>query len=84
MANTGTLDVLSAWVRSLKVFLSKTWRLQGIPAPHWQKGFFDHVLCSPESYADKWQYLAQNPIRAGLVKAVDEWPYQGEICPLDL
>jgi putative transposase len=44
---------LSAWVKSLKNTLSKTWRSEGVSAPHWQKGFFDHVLRSADSYAEK-------------------------------
>jgi putative transposase len=34
--------------------------------PHWQPGFFDHVLRSGESYAEKWAYVRMNPVRAGL------------------
>lgn len=49
------------------------------PAPHWQPGFFDHVLRHSESYAEKWNYVVQNPVRAGLVQHADEWPFQGEI-----
>jgi putative transposase len=45
---------LSSWVKSLKNSLSKAMRGKGIPAPHWQKGFFDHVLRSDESYEQKW------------------------------
>jgi REP element-mobilizing transposase RayT len=45
----------------------------------WQKEFFDHLLRSEESHAQKWEYIRQNPVRAGLVTDPDEWPYQGEI-----
>jgi REP element-mobilizing transposase RayT len=45
----------------------------------WQKEFFDHLLRSSESYGRKWEYVQQNPVRAGLVATVEEWPYQGEI-----
>jgi REP element-mobilizing transposase RayT len=37
---------LSDWVKSLKNYLSKELRKKGVPSPHWQKGFFDHVLRS--------------------------------------
>jgi putative transposase len=74
---------LSDWMKSLKNTLSKALRTTGIPAPHWQKGFFDHVLRSEESYSTKWEYVAQNPVRHGLVKTPTNWPYQGEIHPLD-
>jgi hypothetical protein len=36
-------------------------------------------LRSVESYSQKWDYVKENPVRAGLVKTSDEWPWQGEI-----
>jgi hypothetical protein len=45
----------------------------------WQKGFHDHRIRSPESEAQKWDYLRLNPVRAGLVKRPEEWSYGGEI-----
>ena len=45
----------------------------------WQEEFFDHVLRSSESYSQKWDYVKENPVRAGLVKSSNEWPGQGEI-----
>ncbi len=74
---------LSAWIKSLKNTLSKSWRASAVAAPHWQKGFFDHLLRSADSYEEKWTYVAANPVRAGLVATNDEWPYQGTICDLD-
>jgi putative transposase len=50
----------------------------------WQEEFFDHVLRSSESYSQKWDYVKENPVRAGLVKSSKEWPWQGEIEPLML
>jgi REP element-mobilizing transposase RayT len=55
---------LPAWMKSLKNALSKTLRGSGVEAPHWQKGYFDHVLRSAESYSEKWDYVRQNPVRA--------------------
>lgn len=49
------------------------------PMPHWQPGFFDHLLRHQDSYSSKWEYVRQNPVRAGLVEKAEEWPYQGEI-----
>lgn len=66
----------------LKIALAKSLRMEGHAGPFWQRGFFDHILRSQESYAQKWAYVQLNPIRAGLVSRVDEWPYQGEIFPL--
>src|SRR5437868_12524818 len=38
----------------------------------WQRGFFDHVIRNRESYAQKWDYLRENRVRAGLVKKNEE------------
>jgi putative transposase len=43
---------------------------------HWQEGCFDRLLRSDESLSAKWEYIRQNPVRAGLVTNPDEWPYQ--------
>jgi putative transposase len=50
----------------------------------WQREFFDHVLRSSESYGEKWNYVFQNPVRAGLVMQPDDWSYAGEIETLTL
>jgi len=70
---------LSTWMKSLKNSLSKALRTLGTPAPHWEKDFFDHVLRSEESYEKKVAYVRQNPVRAGLARCAEEWPYQGQI-----
>ena|SRR5579859_3306295 len=77
------LSTLSDWMKSLKNSLSKTLRAMNVPAPHWQKGFFDHVMRSEESYSEKWLYVAQNPVRKSLAACLEDWPYQGEIYPLE-
>ena len=77
----GTLDfILAQWVRLLKRDLSNA-----IPVdrPHWQKGFFDHLIRNSESYAQKWEYVRDNPVRAGLVSNFEAWPYQGELVRLE-
>jgi len=45
----------------------------------WQAEFFDHILRSGESYSQKWDYVKENPVRAGFVVRSDEWPWQGEV-----
>ena len=49
----------------------------------WQEGFFDHILRSDESMAQKWEYVRDNPVRAGFVRLWTEWPFQGEIVLID-
>ena len=69
---------LGPWVKSLKNALSKAIRDNGLEAPHWQKGFFDHVLRSEESAVEKWTYVQANAVRAGLVPRECDWPYVGD------
>ena len=66
----------------LKQALAKHIALTGT-SPIWQRGFFDHVLRNDESYEDKWNYVRENPVRAGLVTKADDWPYSGEIVLID-
>lgn len=73
--------ILSRWVGGLKRAMAVG--LGCHAGKLWQPGFFDHVLRSEESYVEKWQYVLENPVRAGLVKESDEWPYQGEIVLID-
>ena len=73
---------VSRWVGSLKKYLAVFWKTHGLAAPFWQEGFFDHVLRSNDSYAEKWVYVEQNPVRAQLVNDSKDWPYAGEIHPL--
>jgi REP element-mobilizing transposase RayT len=70
---------LSSWIGGLKRAISVALESGKL----WQPGFFDHILRSNESYAEKWNYVRENPVRAGLVKTADEWPYQGEIIVID-
>lgn len=77
-----TVD-LPAWMKALKNSISKSLRIIQTPAPHWQKGFFDHVLRSAESYEQKWHYVRQNPVRAALASGWEDWPFAGEVHPLE-
>ena len=74
---------LTRWVQSLKNVVGKTLGNRGIEYPYWQEGFFDHVLRSGESYGQKWEYVRQNPVRAGLCRTPEEWPWQGEIVRME-
>lgn len=56
---------LKRWMRQE---LNSTWT--------WQPGCFDRLLRSDESLHDKWLYIQENPVRAGLVTHWKDWPYQ--------
>jgi putative transposase len=47
--------------------------------PLWQPEFFDHVLRSSDSYGRKWEYVKNNPVRAGLVATAEAWAFQGAL-----
>jgi REP element-mobilizing transposase RayT len=57
---------LSRWMKALKGCLSAWFRNKHLDPPFWQKGFFDHVSRTAESYEEKRHYLRDNPVRAGL------------------
>jgi REP-associated tyrosine transposase len=50
-----------------------------IKAPIWQPEYFDRYLRSGENYSEKWHYVEQNAVWAGLIENVDVWPYRGAI-----
>jgi putative transposase len=70
---------LSPWVGGLKRSISVATNISKL----WQPGFFDHILRSDESYSEKWNYVRDNPVRAGLVQDAGDWPFQGEIVEID-
>jgi len=74
---------ISAWMKSLKNTISKTRCENEVAPPHWQKTFFDHLLRSSESYSERWKYVRENPVRAGLVTSPQDWPYMEEIFALE-
>jgi REP element-mobilizing transposase RayT len=67
---------LGAWVKATKAFIRVS---AGDIRVSWQAGFFDHVLRSDESYAEKWEYVRENPVRARLAAKPDDWPFWGQI-----
>ncbi len=76
-ATPGRLEIeFDKWVRYWKSLFSKQCR---IASQQWQTDHWDRRLRSGQSYDGKWEYVRNNPVRAGLVKSSDEWPYQGEM-----
>ena len=80
---------LSQFVGGWKRWTSR--RISNLPrtasaatGPIWQREFFDHVLRSQESYDQKWNYVRDNPVRAGFVLKASEWSLPGEIDELRL
>jgi putative transposase len=71
-------SALQKWVEYWKSNSARHWH-NPKHAPVWQRHFWDTQLRREENYNEKWQYVVQNPVRAGLVTRADEWPYQGEL-----
>lgn len=76
---------LSGFMQNWKQWTSKRiYRECGLSSPLWQAGFFDHRLRSAKSSRQKWEYVVENPVRAGLATHASDWPWQGEIFPVDM
>ena len=43
----------------------------------WQRSYFEHVLRDGESPVKAAAYILGNPLRAGLVNRVEDYPYLG-------
>jgi REP element-mobilizing transposase RayT len=43
--------------------------------PVWEEESFDHVLRSDESLEEKCEYIRQNPVKAGLVRRPEDYPW---------
>jgi REP element-mobilizing transposase RayT len=74
---------LGSCVGSLKQTITNHLLSGGATLPVWQRGFFDHLLRSDESYTEKWEYVYQNPVRARLVREAGDWPWAGECVRID-
>jgi len=68
-------STLSQVMHSLKSFSARQLVTAGVAPPVWQDGYHDHGLRNDEDYRLKIRYVLQNPVRAGLVQQVHEYPY---------
>ena len=75
----GTNNRLGATVKYIREAITRRLHRDDPDLLVWQAGFFDHLMRSGESYTEKWLYVCNNPVRAGLCPVVDKWPYQGEV-----
>jgi putative transposase len=57
--------IISKW----KEWTSKSLGIQ------WQRDFFEHRLRRDEGYREKADYIWANPVRAGLVSRIEDWPF---------
>ena len=55
--------------------LIRDYKSAKITGVRWQRNFFDHRLRHGESLAEKFAYICQNPVRAGLIRSETDWPF---------
>jgi putative transposase len=65
-------DWVKVWKSgATRILKNREWR--------WQAGCLHHRIRSHEDHSAKRIYMDENPVRAGLVKRVEDWPYRGEL-----
>jgi REP element-mobilizing transposase RayT len=67
---------LPAFVKHAKQITGYTYR-RSTSQPLWQRGYYDRILRDDEASLTVAKYILENPIRAGLAKALGEWPLAG-------
>jgi putative transposase len=72
---------IQSWVTFWKSSVSRRWIDPAI-RPIWQVQMWDTQIRSGDSYDAKWDYVRNNPVRHGLVRHSEEWPFKGELNPL--
>ena len=54
------------------------------PNSRFQSKSWHHRIRSQRQYAEKLDYLRNNPMKAGLAKSYEEWPYKGTVFELNI
>ncbi len=78
--NVGDIS-LGKWMAFWRSMTTRS--LGEISGELWQREYWDRQLRREDSYADKWEYVRNNPVRAGLVATSDDWLFQGELNRLE-
>ena len=60
---------MSRTVASWKGYLRKELGIR------WQSNYFVHRLLNDAEFVEKMHYIRMNPVRAGLAKTPDDWPW---------
>jgi predicted DNA-binding transcriptional regulator YafY/REP element-mobilizing transposase RayT len=69
---------LKRWVRVWKADVSRRWPSVD-EQPIWQNDFWGRQLRRDEHYAERWNYVLENPVRARLCPTAEDWPWKGEL-----
>lgn len=67
---------LSGCVQALKSRAAKAINVsRGSRGTVWQAGFYDHRVRHDEDLVTQARYIVANPVRAGLVRHIDDYPH---------
>jgi len=75
--SAGSISVVS-WIALFKQHTQYLASRRGI-GRLWQRSFYDHRLRPGELEANTIEYARLNPVRAGLVRHPDDWPWTGSV-----
>ena len=67
----------TSMVRRWKQATGYTWKRQGHASALWQEGYFDRILRERDSTEAVVRYIIANPLRAGLVADIRDYPFVG-------
>ncbi|OGW45269.1 MAG: hypothetical protein A2078_07130 [Nitrospirae bacterium GWC2_57_9] len=76
----GTSSESDVW-KTVVSFKQKTgfWLASNKPEIKWQKDFYDHVVRNHEKFAVLVRYILDNPVRKGLARSWEDYPYKGAV-----
>lgn len=74
MVQLGQQEPLSRNVGRAKAMASRCWKT-GEESCLWQAGFHDRALRAEDQILDVARYIVANPVRAGLVTRLRDYPY---------
>lgn len=76
LVELGQVETLSRWVGRVKAATARTvHHAEPDLGPVWSRGFHDHALRAEESIRDVALYVLMNPVRAGLVARIKDYPF---------
>jgi putative transposase len=66
---------LAYWLDVFKSYTTNQYMKMGYRPPLWQGSANDHVCRTAETAEKVLTYMANNPVRAGLVRCWQDWPW---------
>ena len=67
---------LSGILHSLKSYTAhEANRILGREGQFWQDDYFDRYIRDAKHFAAAVAYVESNPVKAGLCRRIDDWPY---------